>query len=246
MSRGKQRKTKTVTNEPLTLKFRCPPELYGKLPPPSAATSGLPAWLRAMPMQAFNSINLRDEDTIKRCPPFVDAMTCGFLIPLICDLRIGNGEITWDNEIPPGGALDFPRSPIGFHDASQVVDTPLFDKDRFVIKFHNLWTIEAPEGYALLFTHPINRFDLPFTTLTGLVDCDRYRDGWIDFPAHWHDVDFNGVLPGGTPIAQCVLVKRENWVAHTAPFTAEESQRVHELRKALSREPGLYRRKFRA
>ena len=66
-----------------------------------------------------------------------------------------------------------------------------------MIKFHNLWSIEAPEGYSLLFTHPVNRFDLPFTTLSGLVDCDRYRDNWIHFPAHWHDLNFNGVLPNG-------------------------------------------------
>jgi hypothetical protein len=82
--------------------------------------------------------------------------------------------------------------------------------------------------------------------LSGLVDCDRYRDSWIHFPAHWHDMNFNGVLPMGTPIAQCVAVKRESWVAHTAPLASEETQRMHELTNAISREPGLYRRKFRA
>ena len=173
-------------------------------------------------------------------------MPSGFLIPLICDLKIENGSITWDNEIPPGGDLDFPRSPVGFHDASQVTGSPLFEPDRFVIKFHNLWSIEAPEGYSLLFTHPINRFDLPFTTLTGLVDCDLYRDSWIHFPAHWHDVNFSGVLPRGTPVAQCVPVKRESWVVQTAPYTAEETQRVHDLTKAINRKHGTYRRQFRA
>jgi hypothetical protein len=232
--------------ESLTLKFRCPAELHGKLPPPVPAAMGLPDWLKAMPTRAFNAVNMRDEDTIKRCPPLVDAMTSGFLIPLICDLRIENGSIIWDNDTPPGGPLEFPRSPIGFHDASQVVGTPLFEPDRFLIKFHNLWSIEAPQGYSLLFTHPLNRFDLPFTTLSGMVDCDHYRDSWIHFPAHWHDINFNDVLPMGTPIAQCLPVKRESWVAHTAPFTAEETQRVHELTKAINREPGLYRRKFRA
>jgi hypothetical protein len=54
------------------------------------------------------------------------------------------------------------------------------------------------------------------------------------------------VLPKGTPVAQCVPVKRESWVVQTAPFTAEETQRVHELTKAINRDPGLYRRKFRA
>ena len=159
--------------------------------------------------------------------------------------KIENGSITWDNEIPPGGSMEFPRSPIGFHDGSQVSGTPLFEPDRFLIKFHNLWSIEAPQGYSLLFTHPLNRFDLPFTTLSGMVDCDSFRDSWIYFPAHWHDMNFSGVLPMGTPIAQCLPVKRESWVAQTASFTAEETQRVHELTKAINRERGLYRRKFR-
>lgn len=142
-------------NEPMTLTFRCPAELEGVLPPPVPASLGLPDWLKAMPSQAFNPINGRDDNTVKRCPPFVDAMTSGFLIPLMCDLRIENGEFTWDNDIPPGGAVSFSRSPIGFHDAGQVTGTPLFETDRFLIKFHNLWTIEAPEGYAVLFTHPL-------------------------------------------------------------------------------------------
>lgn len=229
-----------------TLIFRCLPELEGKIPPPIPANQGLPDWLKAMPSQAFTAISMRDENTIKRCPPFVDAMTSGFLLPLICDLKVENGAITWDNDVPPGGIIDFPRSPIGFHDAGQVIGTPLFEPDRFVIKFHNLWSIEAPEGYSLLFTHPINRFDLPFRTLTGIVDCDRYRDNWVHFPAHWHDMNFSGVLPKGTPVAQCIPVKRENWVAQTACISADDAQRMHDLRDAIKREPGVYRRQFRA
>jgi hypothetical protein len=232
-------------NNKLTLKFRCPAELEGRLPPPVPANQGVPDWLKAMPAKAYSTINLRDEETVKRCPPFVDAITCGFLLPLMCDLRIDNGEITWDNEIPPGGELDFPRSPIGFHDPGQVSGSPLFDAERFLMKFHNLWSIEAPEGYAVFFTHPVNRFDLPFTTLSGLVDCDRYTDSWIHFPAHWHDRNFSGVLPKGTPIAQCIPVKRESWIAQTSSFTAEEARRVHEFRNAIRREPDLYRKKIR-
>lgn len=234
------------TSQPMKLRFRCPAELDGRLPPPIPASLGLPGWLKAMPTKAYNALNMRDDDTVKRCPPFVDAMTSGFLIPLMCDLRVENGEITWDNDIPPGGELDFPRSPIGFHDPSQVTGSPLFEPDRFMIKFHNLWSIEAPEGYSVLFTHPHNRYDLPFTTLTGLVDCDSYRDPWIHFPAHWHDVNFSGTLPKGTPVAQCMPVKREEWVVETAPYTAEETQRVHELTKTISSGTGVYRRQFRA
>lgn len=228
------------------LTFRCPAEVMDILPPPVPASLGMPDWIKAMPPQAFNGINQRQEDTVKRCPPFIDAMTHGFLMPLICDLRVENGEFVWDNDIPPGGAVSFVRSPIGFHDGGQVVGSPLFAADCFLMKFHNLWTIEAPEGYAILFTHPLNRFDLPFTTLTGLVDCDRYHDNWIHFPARWHDMNFTGVLPKGTPVAQCFAVKRESWTIQTAAFSTDDVQRVHDLTTAITREPGLYRRQFRA
>ncbi|WP_315727560.1 MULTISPECIES: hypothetical protein [unclassified Bradyrhizobium] len=232
--------------DPLTLKFRCPKELEGLIPQPVPATLGLPDWLKAMPSTAFSALNQGEEQTIKRCPPFVDAMTSGFLIPLVCDLKVEDGGISWDNELPPGGAIDFPRSPVSFHDVAQVTGSPLFEADRFLLKFHNLWTIEAPEGWAVLFTHPINRFDLPFTTLTGLVDSDRYHDSFVHFPVHWHDTAFRGVLPKGTPVAQCIPVKRQAWTMQTSSFTDEEIAEVHEVRDALKREQGLYRKKFRA
>jgi hypothetical protein len=233
-------------DHPLTLTFRCPKELEGRLPPPTPAAAGLPDWLKAMPLNACCGMAGGDDDTVKRCPPFIDAMTTGFLIPLICDLRIENGEFTWDDDLPPGGAVGFARAPIGFHDAAQVAGTPLFEDDRVLIKFHNLWTIEAPQGYALMFTHPANRFDLPFTTLTGLVDCDRYHQSWIHFPAHWHDESFSGVLPKGTPVAQCFPVKRETWTLRTEAFSDEDAQQAHDLMATIRRGKGVYRRKFRA
>jgi hypothetical protein len=229
----------------MTLTFRCPPELEGRLPLPTPAGLGLPDWLKAMPGEAFSSLVSADVDTVKRCPPFIDAMTSGFLIPLVCDVKVENGEFTWDSDLPPAGAVSFARSPIGIHDAVQVAGTPLFDADRFLIKFHSFWTIEAPAGYSLLFTHPANRFDLPFTTLTGLVDSDLYRDGWIHFPAHWHDLNFRGVLPKGTPIAQCFPVRRETWALRTATFTDDEAARTQNLLSAIDREKGVYRRRFR-
>jgi len=229
-----------------TLTFRCPQGLEELLAPPTPAATGLPAWFRTMPAQTFSVLLAGEEDTVKRCPPFIDAMTCGFLMPLICDVAVEEGEFTWDNDLPPGGPVSFPRSPIGFHDAGQLAGAPLADADQLLIKFHNLWTVQAPDGYSLLFTHPANRFDLPFTTLTGLVDCDRYHDAPIHFPAHWRDPGFRGVLPKGTPVAQCIPVKRENWAISTAPLTDAETRRARDLAAEIGREKGVYRRRFRA
>lgn len=236
----------SANEPPPTLIFRCPKALEGLLPAPIPASQGLPDWLRAMPQQAFSAVVAAEDDTVKRCPPFVDAMTAGFLIPLICDLKVEDGEFTWDMDWPAAEGLEFPRSPIGFHDPAQATGTPLFDPARFLIKFHNAWTIQAPEGYGLIFTHPANRFDLPFTTLTGLVDCDRYHDLWIHFPAQWRDPTFRGVLPKGTPVAQCFPVRRERWAFSAETLSDEDERKAQALMGDIAREKGVYRRRFRA
>jgi hypothetical protein len=236
----------SAQDPPLSLAFRCPKELEGLIPPPVPAAAGLPDWLKAMPAEAASELSGASDDTVKRCPPFIDAMTQGFLIPLICDVTVEDGRFTWDFEFPPGGSVGFARSPIGVHEPAQVAGTPLFDPDRFLIKFHNLWTIEAPPGYAVLITHPANRFDLPFTTLSGLVDCDRYKDGWINFPAIWRDPGFRGVLRKGTPVAQCVPVKRARWAMQQAPFSDDDARATHALLGEIRRDRGVYRKRFRA
>lgn len=230
----------------MTLTFRCPPELAAVLPRPVPAVLGLPDWFKALPQRAFNPTMGADTPTVKRCPPFIDAMTYGFLIPLAADLEVRDGEFTWNFEGPEGLVGEFPHSPIDFHDPSQAAGTPFADDDRFVMKFNNFWSIEAPRGYSVLFFHPLNRPDLPFTTIAGLVDCDTYFENRVHFPARWHDAGFNGVLPKGTPVAQCVPVKRENWVARCETLTPAENDRLFQVRDAIARESGVYRRQYRA
>ncbi len=85
--------------------------------------------------------------------------------------------------------------------------------DEAAIKFNSFWTIELEPGWSLFATHPVNRDDLPFRLVSGLVDSDRFHDGGINFPAVWTKPDFSGVLERGTPVAQCFAVprKRRNW-----------------------------------
>jgi hypothetical protein len=226
--------------------FRCPPELEPSLPRPIPAVLGLPEWFKAMPQRAVSGLTQTPNLTVKKCPPFIDAMTYGFLIPLVADLRVDAGEISWEREATRGALTHYSRSPIDFHDNAQVAGTPFFDEDRFIIKFNNFWTIELPPGYSLLVTHPVNRHDLPFVTLTGIVDADRYRDNFIHFPAYWRDAEFSGVLPKGTPIAQCLPLKRDAWRAQFDTITGEAASRLHETMGTVAREPGVYRRQFRA
>lgn len=232
-------------DDEMTLTFRCPAELDSILPRPIPAVLGLPEWFKTMPLKAFNPTMGEETQTLKKCPPFIDAMTFGFLIPLAMDIQLQDGEFSWQFDLPQGFVSEYSQSPIGFHDPSQAVGTPHFDDDRYVIKFNNFWTIEAPRGYSLLFTHPVNRTDLPFTTLTGLVDCDRFYDSPLNFPARWHDPGFNGKLPKGTPIAQCLPVKRESWSGQFDVLSGEATTRMIETRNAVGRENDVYRHQFR-
>jgi hypothetical protein len=229
----------------MTVTFACPPELEAVLPKPSPAVLGLPEWFKAMPQRAFNASLGEDSQTVKRCPPFIDAMIYGFLIPLAADLKVENGEFSWDWPMPGTPTTAYTHSPIDFHDPSQVTGSPLFKEDRYLIKFNNFWTIKTPPGYSLLFTHPLNRNDLPFTTITGLVDTDTFSDSLLNFPARWHDEGFNGVLRKGTPIAQCLPVKRELWAAQFEAISPEAAARLNTTRAAMAKETGVYRRQFR-
>src|SRR5580700_9635723 len=230
----------------MMLTFRCPPELDAVLPRPIPAVQGLPDWYKAAPAKAFNRTMGEETQTVKKCPPFIDAMTYGFLIPLPIDLSVQDGKFSWSFDVPKGFVSEYAHSPIGFHDPSQVAGTPFCDDERFIIKFNNFWTIEAPPGYSLLFTHPVNRADLPFTTLTGLVDCDSFHHTPVAFPARWHDAAFNGVLPKGTPVAQCLPVKRESWAGRCDVLSEEATERLLETRESMESETDVYRRHFRA
>jgi hypothetical protein len=230
----------------MTLTFRCPPELEKILPQPIPAVLGLPDWFKTLPQKVPDPDADEEIQTVKRCPPFIDAMTYGYLMPLAMDLEVRDGEFTWDFEVPKGYASEYSHSPIDFHPPSQVAGTPFFDDDQFIIKFNNFWCIEAPAGYSLLFTHPLNRADLPFTTITGLVDCDTFTDSPVNFPARWHDANFSGVLPKGTPVAQCVPVKRERWGDRFEVLSNERAACTVETRTVLKNQTDVYRRSFRA
>ena len=113
------------------------------------------------------------------------------------------------------------------------------------VKFNSFWTIELEPGYSLFATHPVNRADLPFRLLTGLVDCDRFRDVGVLFPGVWVDPAFEGTVPRGTPVAQCFPVARETLDLDCEPFSPADAQRYRDTARDLLSEPGTYRKKFR-
>ncbi|MDE2277121.1 MAG: hypothetical protein KGK09_12580 [Burkholderiales bacterium] len=228
--------------------FRCDPALTDLLPHPVPARSALPDWLRAMPPRADSALHGRSIRTVKQCPPFVDAMTHGFMVLLPCDVHVEAGRFSWDWPLPPLVLDDHPRAPLSFHVAEQIAGTPLAQGPGgrlSAVKFNSFWTIELEPGWSLMVSHPVNRLELPFRLLGGLVDADRFNAVGINFPALWTDPGFRGVLPRGTPLAQCHPVQRETPVLEFEPLDGPRLQAYRALAGELLAGPGVYRKRFR-
>ena len=75
-------------------------------------------------------------------------------------------------------------------------------------------------GYSLLVTHPLNRFDLPFVSLSGIVDADiTMTHGRIPF---FIKKGFSGVIEAGTPILQVLPFKRDDWEMELKFYNQDE------------------------
>lgn len=225
--------------------FRCDPVLLDLLPRPVPCGQVLPQWLRDMPARVHSPLHLRDIRTVKQCPPFVDAMSHGFCVLLPCDVRVDNGRFAWEWPLPPLTVTGHPRSPLSFHVSQQLQDSPLAREGQVAIKFNAFWTIELEPGWSLWVAHPANRDDLPFRLLTGLVDADRFVDAGINFPALWTDPEFRGVLPRGTPVAQCHAVPRGLPELSCEAMTDEQALRYGRLAAEVMSTPGVYRKHYR-
>jgi len=88
--------------------------------------------------------------------------------------------------------------------------------------------------------------DLSVPLVTGLVDFFRSFSGRrINFPAVWTDSAFSGVLPRGTPVAQCFPVLRtpaELVSSHSMRFGRRPTPTSRPCWQSL----GSYRKQFRA
>jgi len=206
-------------------------ELVGTAPISSVST--MPDWYKKIPAR-FNSKKLELKNgelnsTVKLCSPFLDAMTAGYTFVLNEDILV-----TWENGNPMfNWRTD--RTAITFHsfDQSQSIAVP----DGYypqVIKFENNFQIKTPDGYSLWCTHPSNRFDLPFQTVSGFVDTDKYNMS-IQFP-FFIKMGWEGVLGAGTPVAQLIPVKRDSWKSEIKNFDKNEQYKNwYNFRKKIVR-----------
>jgi hypothetical protein len=193
-------------NKKPILKYESALEHYQEIIVPSTTT--VPDWYKKIQLthnETFYDKQKGFMPTVKLCVPFLDAMTNGYMIKLTNDLYVTN-----DNGIPligwPGGVKN------------TLTTRPNLSSENLVPNGHFpgefLWNMAVsffvPKGYSFLFTHPLNRYDLPFTTLSGIVDGDFVMNANGNVPFFIKN-DFEGIIPQGTPIAQIIPFRQENW-----------------------------------
>ena len=143
--------------------------------------------------------------TWKACPAVFDVMGTGYCLVTPCDV-----EFFYNDEgIISAKALEkkysfFCESRLPM---SEFVTPYGYDDHHFA--WMPDWTPTVPPGYSILYSQPFNRFELPFLTVSGIIDNDKIdRTGSAPF---FIRKGFTGIIPAGTPYLQMLPFKRENW-----------------------------------
>jgi hypothetical protein len=202
----------------------------------------MPDWFRKLPAIDPEVLSATNNGlTVKRCMPFLDALSAGFILPIAATVRL---------EVRDGGrsvtaGWEFDRVMVSNHGSHQIAGHP--HAGRPPMKIHNYWTIRTPPGWSCLFVQPLNRHGLPLELVAGIVDTDTYVSP-VHFPFIATAEEGVHVIEKGTPLVQVFPFFRETSqlpmeiMAETAE-TAAERQRV--MRATIAGE-GWYRKIARA
>lgn len=193
-------KRRVATSE---IKFFATEEQLSAFPHPRPAQKILPEYFARMKPQSSAHPK---SGTVKRCVPFLEAASAGFIIPLWADClvtaRDNNLHIEFSENLPMETSL----SPHGFE---QIRGHPLEKKPygNIPVKWHNPWGIETAKGWSVLITSPLNHLEARFKILDGVVDTDTYYNQ-VNFPFLWTGGDGEFFIKRGTPLAQVIPFQR--------------------------------------
>ena len=235
------------TRRPATIEFLCRAEDRGVIAEPVPARSALPDWFRSLKGVDRDQLSATNDGvTVKRCLPFLDAMSTGWIMPLAATVRL---HVTDDGKHVEAG-WEFDRVMVSNHSAFQVAGNPY--EPRPPMKFHNYWTIRTPPGWSCLFIPPLNRPNPVFEVLSGIVDTDAFATP-VNFPFVAIAEDGVHELRKGTPLVQVIPFRRADTAISSAigsasirPENDAEKSTRERLHRAIAACGSWYRNHARA
>lgn len=220
--------------------------VVNKVEPPTPAVTEIPDWFRAIPRfhlgaKEMQVIGMWHNLTVRHCMPFLDAFSAGYLMKTWTDILItrDRGTVSVRFGDDSTAAMIGPQLHYQEHFESHV-PAPL-GYTKFQYAWQTYWRIKTPEGVSCLFTQPLNRTDLPFITLSGVTDTDKW--GGSDVLNVALKDDFEGVIPAGTPFVQIIPFYRKEWDAEikNEPDLVMENERELVMERRRNLNPGYYR-----
>lgn len=180
-------------------------------PEPVACSNAIPSWYKEQP----SSFSKDNEDrnsklTVKKCLPFFDSMSMGYLFRMPVDLYINTKNGKSECSIPDQFSL-VKHKIIDWHSSEHIshypVDFNIYLKDVFRINL--MWMIKTPPGYSTLFTSPMHQGHIPIKAIEAVIDTDNFLTAGLN--SFFLQKDFEGTIKQGTPIVQIIPFKRESW-----------------------------------
>lgn len=221
--------------------------------PPIPSKSLIPDWYRAGEIAIStktNKVAKPGESNIiggmKSCIPFLDAMISGYFICFWEDLYVATTDkvesfysvtknpYTDKYEMKNPQNLNMVEERVG--DMGHTMPRPNGYCDNHMI-FKGQWGVRLPKGWSLAVTHPMNRFDLPYITTSGIIDSDEWWTGG-NIPLFFQK-NFEGVISKGTPVAQLIPIKRSSWTSYVSELSVGRGKYLGE--KVRSVPMGWYR-----
>lgn len=219
---------------------------YASLPSIKPATFFMPEWYKKMSRHVNtsqkldyivgNNQKLKNNMTIKACPPILDYVTSGYIMPLYCDLFVENADTDYpffhwmmDNDV------------MSMHNISQVEGANFCPKgsNRLIFKLNSPHWIVTPKGYSCFFFTPRYCETYGIEILPAIVDTDTYHH--VNFPFVYNlQQEKELLIQKGTPMVQIVPFKREEW-QHTQSVIPQDQRRRFDslIRSSLGK---LYRK----
>ena len=216
------------------IKFYCDSRKRNVIPEPYQSRKIMPDWYKRLE----NYSNREDGfeiPTLKRCPPFLDAMTTGWIIPLAADITVkvsDNGAgVRWETP--------FFDHIFESHNLAQINTHP--NVPTVPIKVINHWLIKTPPGWSCLFVPPLNRPDDTFELFSGIVETDKYFE-YINFPGFLKAKEGSFTIKRGHPLMQVIPFKRNfDKEAEIGELNSKDIEKLQKTRDKKSSWFSLYR-----
>lgn len=205
--------------------------------PPEPSIKNIPQWYKDVDAYIGNKKipngNGTTTGTIKKCMPVFDSISAGYIIKTPVDVfvsqktpeytdkkhfeKTGEDIFLSEEEIKeknlPETITHYEWANFGiiqFHPIEQAPNHPNRNGHYLSYpKWVNPWSIKTPKGYSTIFVQPWHRESI-FTIFPGIVDTDSYVAP-VNFPFVLNDSKWEGLIPAGTPIAQVIPFKRDEW-----------------------------------